>query len=380
MDVLPSQGKFGTIILNADTGNGIIIAGRDPHNKEGNMIDTRKDSLYQKNRQLKNDLNYLKLLFETLPNPVFYKDKNGVYIGCNRAFELFFGKDRTWIIGKTVYDMGPRDIADKYHAMDEKLLQAGGTQNYDWKVKTAKGDVRDVIFDKAVLIDDKGAVTGLIGIITDVTENKQSQEALRVSEEKFKKISEWANDAIIQMDSEGSIVFWNKAAQDIFGYTQDEVTGKDLHNLLVPKRYLKAFKKGYQLFRTSGNGGAINKTLELSALRKDGSEFEMELSLSAFKEKNKWHAVGIVRDISDRKLVEKEKEQLIANLKAALDEIKTLKGIVPICSSCKKIRDDKGFWNQLEIYIQEHSNAEFSHGICPDCVQKLYPDYNGSKT
>ena len=337
------------------------------------MVDAKKDSLYQKNRQLKNDLNYLNLLFETLPNPVFYKDKNGIYIGCNRAFELFFGKDRTWIVGKTVYDMGPHDI-------DEKLLQARGTQNYEWKVRTAKGDVRDVIFDKAVLVDEKDAVTGLIGIITDITEKKRSEEALRVSEEKFKKISEWANDAIIQMDNDGCIVFWNKAAQNIFGYTQDEVTGKDLHNLLVPKRYLKAFKKGYQLFKTSGTGGAINKTLELSALRKDGTEFEMELSLSSFKEKDKWHAVGIVRDISDRKFVEKEKEQLIANLKTALDEIKTLKGIVPICSSCKKIRDDKGYWNQLEIYIQEHSNAEFSHGICPDCVQKLYPNHKGSKT
>jgi FixJ family two-component response regulator len=71
---------------------------------------------------------------------------------------------------------------------------------------------------------------------------------------------------------------------------------------------------------------------------------------------------------------QEEKDLLIRQLKEALDQVKTLKGIVPICSCCKKIRDDKGFWQQLEIFIQEHSDAEFSHGICPDCLRKYYPE------
>jgi len=72
----------------------------------------------------------------------------------------------------------------------------------------------------------------------------------------------------------------------------------------------------------------------------------------------------------------REKENKIDELKTALNEIKTLRGIIPICSSCKKIRDDKEHWNQIEMYIQEHSDAEFSHGICPECAEKLYPEYN----
>ncbi|MCG3208875.1 MAG: hypothetical protein FOGNACKC_02488 [Anaerolineae bacterium] len=70
-----------------------------------------------------------------------------------------------------------------------------------------------------------------------------------------------------------------------------------------------------------------------------------------------------------------EKERLIAELQAALAKIKTLRGLIPICANCKKIRDDKGFWQQVEIYIEAHSNAEFSHGICPDCKKKLYPEF-----
>ncbi len=73
---------------------------------------------------------------------------------------------------------------------------------------------------------------------------------------------------------------------------------------------------------------------------------------------------------------EHDKEVLIEELQKALAEIKTLKGIVPICASCKKIRDDQGFWNQIEAYVREHSEAEFSHGLCPDCARTLYPDIN----
>jgi len=69
-----------------------------------------------------------------------------------------------------------------------------------------------------------------------------------------------------------------------------------------------------------------------------------------------------------------EQKRLIADLQHALGSIRTLKGMLPICSSCKKIRDDEGYWNQIEAYVSEHSEAEFTHGICPDCLRKLYPD------
>jgi hypothetical protein len=70
-----------------------------------------------------------------------------------------------------------------------------------------------------------------------------------------------------------------------------------------------------------------------------------------------------------------EQQKLIAELQGALAKIKTLKGMLPICASCKKVRDDKGYWSQIEAYISEHSEAEFSHGLCPECAQKLYPKY-----
>lgn len=79
-------------------------------------------------------------------------------------------------------------------------------------------------------------------------------------------------------------------------------------------------------------------------------------------------------DIEHRKQTEKEKERLISELRKALDEVKTLSGLIPICSHCKKVRDDTGYWNQIESYIHKHSDADFSHSICPDCAKNLYPD------
>lgn len=79
-------------------------------------------------------------------------------------------------------------------------------------------------------------------------------------------------------------------------------------------------------------------------------------------------------EIAERKTVEKEREQLISELQEALSEVKKLSGMLPICSHCKKIRDDKGYWNQVESYIGSHSEAEFSHSICPACAKKFYPD------
>jgi hypothetical protein len=79
-------------------------------------------------------------------------------------------------------------------------------------------------------------------------------------------------------------------------------------------------------------------------------------------------------EIIERKQIEREREKLIKQLQKSLAEIKTLSGLLPICASCKKIRDDKGYWNQIESYITDHSEAKFSHGICQGCAKKLYPD------
>ncbi|MBL6996376.1 PAS domain S-box protein, partial [Desulfobacula sp.] len=99
-------------------------------------------------------------------------------------------------------------------------------------------------------------------------------------------------------------------------------------------------------------------------------DVEIHSSPITFEEKKLIFA--IIHDISERKTAEREREALIVDLQKALGEVKQLSGLLPICAKCKKIRDDNGYWNQIEGYIQKHSDAQFSHGMCPECSDELY--------
>jgi PAS domain S-box-containing protein len=145
---------------------------------------------------------------------------------------------------------------------------------------------------------------------TDISKRKKVEEALRESEEKFYSISSSAHDAIFFIDNDDNISYCNKAATEMFGYSEEEMLNKELHKLIVPAKYFKDHNKGFRTFRKTGKGPAIGKTLELSAIRKNREEFPVALSLSAVKLKGKWNAIGIIRDISQQKKAEEKLEKL----------------------------------------------------------------------
>jgi len=253
---------------------------------------------------LKQNQVFLNTLLNSIPVPVFYKNKAGQYTGFNKAYETFFGATQEKLIGKTVFDISPPELAKIYYDKDQELFGGGGDQRYESQVKNAFGETRDVIFNKAVLTDSKGAVSGLIGAIYDITERKKAEETLRESEARLQAITDSAHDAIMMIDNNGNITFWNPAAERILGYTKGEVIGKDLHKLIAPERYHAAHLAAFPEFRKTGQGNAVGKTLELAAVRKDGKEIDIALSLSTVKIENAWHAVGIMQDITERKQAE----------------------------------------------------------------------------
>ncbi|MDP1784962.1 MAG: PAS domain S-box protein [Sulfuricurvum sp.] len=134
-----------------------------------------------------------------------------------------------------------------------------------------------------------------------LSEKRRALEHLHDSEEKFHSITASAQDAIIMIDDEGKISYWNEAAERIFGYPVREVIGLSLHTLIAPERYLAAHNIAFSHFKNTGEGPLIGKTLELVALKKDGTEFPVELSLSAVMRDGHWNAIGIIRDITERK-------------------------------------------------------------------------------
>ncbi len=166
----------------------------------------------------------------------------------------------------------------------------------------------------------EGRRAGLV-FVRDITERKRVEGELHESEEKIRSMSASAQDAIIMMNNEGNILYWNEAAERIFGYTEEEIIGKKLHETIVPERFHEDILKGFKRFQETGQGAAIGKTLELAAVRKDGTEFPIELSLSAVKIKGKWNAIGIIRDITERKRAEGEIRKLSSAVDQSIDGI-----------------------------------------------------------
>lgn len=135
---------------------------------------------------------------------------------------------------------------------------------------------------------------------------------LKQSEEKFHGLADAAQDAIIMIDDGGRLSYWNAAAERMFGYRFEEVAGKDLHYLLAPVRYRPAYEKGFSQFQQTGTGPVLGKTVEVNAVRKNGVEFPVSLSISALRLHDRWHAVGLVQDITERRRSEELRARLAA--------------------------------------------------------------------
>jgi PAS domain S-box-containing protein len=163
-------------------------------------------------------LQFLQLLLDTIPNPIFFKDGQGAYLGCNKAFEDYLGVTRQEIVGKSVYDLSPKELADEYHRMDLEAFQAAGTQVYESRVQAPDGARRHVVFHKATFPDPNGGMGGLVGIITDITGLKQAETELRESEQRFRLMAETIQDVFwISTSGIGKTVYVSPAYEHIWG-------------------------------------------------------------------------------------------------------------------------------------------------------------------
>ena len=176
----------------------------------------------------------------------------------------------------------------------------------DHRIVLDDGRIKIVQESGRMIYDDKGHPVRCFGTAQDVTERKIVENALRASEERFRTVSDTAQDAIIVVDSAGKISYWNAAAERILGYSAKEAAGKSIHDLLTPVRFREKAIAGMREFAATGRGNVLGKTLELVANRKDGTEIPIELSVARMRMGAEWHAVAMLRDISQRKLLEEE--------------------------------------------------------------------------
>jgi PAS domain S-box-containing protein len=262
---------------------------------------------------------FLETLIDTIPNPIFYKDTRGKYLGCNRAFEKYLGVPRNNIVGKTAHDLAPQELADKYHQKDLELFQQPGEQAYEARVKFADGSLREVLFYKASFPKADGAIGGLVGVMLDITQRKQTEEALKKSQSQQQAILDNIPDLAWLKDTGGRYIAANEPFGQTCGVRPRDLVGKtDLD--LWPRELAEKYRHDdREVMRT-----AKQRRLEEPIIDTTGRISQIETIKSPFysDQGEIMGTCGIARDITQRKQTEEE-------LRRAHQEIEQLFESIP---------------------------------------------------
>jgi PAS domain S-box-containing protein len=431
-------------------------------------------------------------------------DTNGIVVRMNDTELRWLGYSREEVVGKLHIGALVAGMSrDELEAAFAEFKQRGLVQSREVSFRRKDGSVFPVLVSSVAVKDEAGRFSMSRSVVFDISQRRRAEEELRAREEQIRTIVESAHEAFVSMDRNGVITGWNRKAEETFGWRRQEAVGRPLAETIVPERLRPFHRRGLERFLATGEGPVLGKRLELTALRRDGGEFPIELTISsvrsaggevsfnafvhdiserkqaeralreselrsrllfeksplpmwafdlqtlrflevnerasvqygysreeflelkasdlrppellaafeedlrrfrekpgiAFTSKHRkktgtvidveiwWHAIrlhnrpaalAIVQDVTQRKRAAEERERLIEDLEAALAQVKTLRGMIPICAACKKVRDDAGYWHQVEVYLRERSDATFTHGLCPDCVEAFRRGEPGS--
>jgi PAS domain S-box-containing protein len=335
------------------------------HGYAGDITDRK-----QAEEALRHSETKFRTLYDSTRDAVTLADTNG-FFDCNQAALAMFGfatREEFW--AKHPADLSPLvqpDGTDSLTSANRRIaaaLEKGG-DHFEWMHKRANGEIFPAeVLLSAMELDGRPV---LQGVIRDITERKRMEEKLR----QLSRAVEQSPVSIIITNTAGDIEYVNPKFVEVTGYPMAEVLGRN-------PRILKSGDKNPESYRELWQTITAGKEWsgEFHNRKKNGELYWELASISPIRDPagRVTHYVAVKEDITDRKRTEAERDRLIFDLQKALANVKLLSGLLPICANCKKIRDDKGYWSQVENYIQQHSEATFTHGICPECMKKLYPD------
>jgi PAS domain S-box-containing protein len=244
-------------------------------------------------------------LFEQGPVAYHELDQEGNVRWVNQAECELLGVEASAMLGRPIFNFVSRGApSESREAFQRKLSgqQALGPFPRDH----IRSDGRHLTLEihEVLIRDARGVATGIRSVMLDVTRRKEIEEALRQGEDILRSVCASSLDALVMIDGGGRAILWNPAAERMFGYTSAEMLGQPVHDLLAPAALRQRFQESYPAFQKTGQGAAIGTMRELSARRKDGSEFPIDLSLAAVQKGEEWQAVGVIRDMTGRKRAE----------------------------------------------------------------------------
>jgi PAS domain S-box-containing protein len=269
---------------------------------------------------------FLRTLLDAMPFPVFYKDTQLRYLGCNSGFEQFVGIKRDEIIGRTVRDVWPRDLAELYLEDDREIFAGKGRTVRESVIEVSNGVRYDILVHRALFQNPDGTPGGIIGAFEDITERKRAAKRLQESERKYRRLLESITDAFAVVDMSGRIVEFNRAFQDMLGYSREELTRLTYLDITPARWHAKESRIVAEEVLSLGHSGVYEKEY----IHKDGSVFPVELRSYLVRDQDGmpggiW---AIIRDITERKQAEAERIRVEAQLRQAqkMEAIGTLAG------------------------------------------------------
>jgi PAS domain S-box-containing protein len=310
-------------------------------------------------------------LVESLPQNILRKDRQGAFTFANQRACSLMGKSLDQIVGRTDFDLFPADLAAKYRQDDLKVMGTGKNLEVVEKHQTPSGETLYVQVVKTPIYDFLGEIIGSQVFFWDVTERKRAEEAVVESERRYRQLTEAALDAIVVADQAGSITLFNPAAERTFGYSASEVVGRPLTQLMPPE-YADMHRRGFERYVQTRVPHIVGRTVELLGRRKDGSQFPLELSLSAIDVGGELQFQGAIRDLTERNrmrdmVVQNEKLASIGLLSAGVaHEINN-----PLAFVANNLvvleRDNKALMALLDIYDKARGRLA---QVDPDSARK----------
>ena len=279
---------------------------------------------------------------------------------------------RTWDVILSDYHLpefsGPAALKVlREQGMDIPFIVVSGTYGEDAAVDMMKAGADDFIVK-----DNLSRLVPAIEREMEAAQIRRERAHAETARQFLAAIVESTDDAIYGKTLDGTIVSWNRGADYIFGYHADEIIGRSVHFLYPMNRQDELI----DVMEQTRRGERVGR-YETFRLHKDGHEIPVSMTVSPIRNA-RGEVIGastIARDITQRRRDEEERIELIGELTEAVARIRTLSGLLPICHSCKRIRDDQGLWQPLEPYLASHSEALFMHSVCPDCANTLKPEF-----
>jgi len=317
-------------------------------------------------------------LYDFAPVGYFSIGDEELILDANLTGATMLGVERGKLTGGRFSQFITRDDQDVFYFHRQKLFETKTKQVCELKITKKDGTEFYAQLESCPVKDEKGNCSSLRSSLSDITERKQADLALIAAKQEIESIVKTVPDIIYRLDPQGRLTYVSDSVKR-YGYQPEELIGTKVMKLVYPEDKAKTIHR----IKERRTGARSTKSFETRLTTKNQTVASFEvfiISAEGLYSPKKFGlgtfvgTQGIARDISARKQAEEEREKLHAKLQEAFDNIKTLKGLLPICANCKNIRDDKGYWNQIEAYIRDRSDAEFSHSICPDCAEKLYPD------